>query len=107
VGFNVKDQLWISFFCILHVLEKKLEHNERVHQLFIDFKMACDSVRREVLYNILTEFGVHIKLIRLIEIYLNKTCNNVPAGRRLSDTFPIQMGYNKEMLHCHCFSEFL
>jgi hypothetical protein len=27
-----------------------------VHQLFIDFKKAYDSVRREVLYNILIEF---------------------------------------------------
>ena len=29
-----------------------------VHQLFIDFKKAYDSVRKEVLYNILIEFGV-------------------------------------------------
>jgi len=29
-----------------------------VHQLFIDFKNAYDSVRREVLSNILTEYGV-------------------------------------------------
>jgi hypothetical protein len=39
------------------ILEKKLEYNETVHQLFIDFKKAYDSVRREVLYNILIEFG--------------------------------------------------
>jgi hypothetical protein len=32
-----------------------LEYNETVHQLFIDFKRAYDSVRREVLYNILIE----------------------------------------------------
>jgi hypothetical protein len=30
---------------------------EAVHQLFIDFKKANDSVRREVLYNVLIEFG--------------------------------------------------
>ena len=33
---------------------------------FIDFKKVCDSVRREVLYNILIAFGVHMKLLRLI-----------------------------------------
>jgi hypothetical protein len=44
---------------------KKCEHNETVRQLFIDFKKAYDSVRREVLYNILIKFGVPIKLVRL------------------------------------------
>jgi hypothetical protein len=38
---------------IHQILEKKLEYNETDHQLFIDFKKAYDSVRREVLYNIL------------------------------------------------------
>jgi hypothetical protein len=33
-------------------------YNGTVHQLFIDFKKAHDSVRREILYNILTEFGI-------------------------------------------------
>ena len=35
----------------------KWEYNEAVHQLFIDFKKAYESVRREVLYNILIELG--------------------------------------------------
>jgi len=40
------------------VLEKKWEYNETLHQLFVDLKKAYDSVRREVLYNILIEFGI-------------------------------------------------
>jgi hypothetical protein len=40
----------------------KREYTETVHQLFIDFKKACFSVRREVLYNILIEVGVPMKL---------------------------------------------
>jgi hypothetical protein len=48
-----------------------MDYNERVHQLFIDFKKAYDSVRRVVLYNILIEFGVPMKLVRLFEMFLN------------------------------------
>jgi hypothetical protein len=72
------------------MLEKKWEYNETVHQLFVDFKKAYDSVRREVLYNILLEFGVPMKLVRLIKVGLNKTYSKVHINKHLSDTFPIQ-----------------
>jgi hypothetical protein len=54
VGFNVTDQLLIRFSVFNRYWRKKLEYNETVHQLFIDLKKkAYDSVRREILYNIL------------------------------------------------------
>jgi hypothetical protein len=61
-------------------------------QLFIDFKEAYDSVRREVLYNMLMEFGVPMKLVRLIKMCLNETYNKVCIGKHLSDNFLIQNG---------------
>jgi hypothetical protein len=63
-----------------------------VHQLFIDFKKAYDSIKREVLYNILLEFCVTKKLVRLIKICLNETYNKVRVGKLFSDKFPIQEG---------------
>jgi hypothetical protein len=30
---------------VMKILEKKWEYNGTVHQLFIDFKKTCDSVR--------------------------------------------------------------
>jgi hypothetical protein len=89
VGFYITsttDQI----FCIRQILEKKCQYNETVHQLFIDFKRAYDSVRREVLYNILIEFKVPMKLVRLIEMYLNETCSKFCIGKHLSDNFSIQ-----------------
>jgi hypothetical protein len=62
VGFDITDQLLIRFPSFVRYWEK-WECNETVHQLFIDFKKAHDSVRREVLYNILIEFGVPVSRV--------------------------------------------
>jgi hypothetical protein len=69
VDFDVTAQLLICFFAFLKYWGE-WEYNERVHQLFIDFKKAYNSVSREVLYNILIEFGVPLKLVRLIKMCL-------------------------------------
>jgi hypothetical protein len=60
-----------------------------VHQLFIDFRKAYDSVKREVLYNILLEFGIPKKPVRLIKMCLNETYSKVHIGKLLSDKFPV------------------
>ena len=87
--------LIIRIFCIRQILEKKWEYNQAVHQLFIDFKKAYDSVRREVLYNILIEFGVPKKLVRLIKMCLTEMCSTVRVGKNLSDMFPSRNGLKK------------
>jgi hypothetical protein len=81
-----------QIFYIWQALEKKWEYSGTVHQLFIDFKKAYDSVRREVLYNILIEFGIPRKLAGLIQMCLNKTHSMVHIGKFQSDKFPIQNG---------------
>jgi len=36
------------------------------------------------------EFGIHMKLLRLIKMCLNETYSRVRVGKNLSDTFPIR-----------------
>jgi sorting nexin-29 len=91
-GFRHNRSTTDHVFSIRKILEKKWEYNEAVHQLFIDFKKAYDSARREVLYNILTEFGIPMKLVRLIKMCLSETYSRVRVGKHLSDTFPIKNG---------------
>ena len=69
-----------------------MEYNEAVHQLFIDFKNAYDSVRREVLYNILIEFGIPMKLVGLVKVWLTETYSRVQIGKNLSGMFPLRNG---------------
>ena len=58
-------QLLIKYSVFVKYLRR--EHNKAVHQLFINFKKAYGSVRREALYNILIESGITKKLVRLIK----------------------------------------
>jgi len=85
VDFNATGQLLIIYSAFVKYLKKKWEYNRAVYQLFIDFKKAYDSVRREALYNILIECGIPMKLVGLIKVCLTETHSRVRVGKNLSD----------------------
>jgi hypothetical protein len=91
MGFIVTDQLLIRFCAFIRYWRKN-GSMMRQYISYSDFKKAYDSVRREVLYNILPEFGVLMKPVRLIKICLNEAYSKDHIGRHLSDSFPIQIG---------------
>ena len=64
----------------------------KYEELFVEKFPAYDSVRREVLYKILIEFGISRKLVRLIKMSLIETCSRVRVGKNVSDRFPIRNG---------------
>ena len=44
------------------------------------------------MYNILIEFGIPMKLVRLIKMCLSETCSTIRVGKNLSDMFPVRNG---------------
>jgi hypothetical protein len=80
VSFDIIYELVIRFFCICQILEKKWECSEIVHHLFINFKKACDSLRREMLFSIFIELRVPMILVRLIKMCLNEMYSEVCIG---------------------------
>ena len=58
----------------------------------MDFKKAYDSIDREVLLNILNEFGVDLKLLALIKATLTETKSKVKFLGCLSDSFQVKTG---------------
>jgi hypothetical protein len=81
--------------CICEILEKKWVYSEAVRQLFIGVKKACDSVWREVLYNILVQFGIPMKLVSLVKVCMPETYSRVCVGKNLSVRFPVRNGLKK------------
>ena len=49
-----------------------------------------------MLDKILTEFGIPVKLVILIQMCLNETYSRVWVGKHLSDMFPIKNGLKQE-----------
>jgi hypothetical protein len=89
-GFRRNGSRTDQIFCIHQILKKKWEYNDTVHHLFVDFKKAYDSVRREVLCNILLESGMLRKLVGLIKVRLNENYSTVRVGKNLPDKFTTQ-----------------
>jgi hypothetical protein len=85
-GFRHNRSTTDQIFYIRQILEKKWEYNETVHLLFIDF------IDYSVEGSFVIEFGVLMKLVRLIKMCLNETYSKVRIGKHLSDSFPMQNG---------------
>jgi len=91
-GFQRNRSTTDHIFCIHQIVEKKWKYSKAVHHLFIDFKKAYDSIRREVWCNILIELGIRMKLVSPIKMYLTETYSRAGVGKNLSDVLPIRNG---------------
>jgi len=78
----------INVFYDRQILKKKWEHNEAVSAISV-LQESLWLVRREVLHNILIEFGIPMKLVRQIKMCLNGIYCTFLVGKHLSDMFPI------------------
>ena len=89
VDFDTTCQLLIIYSAFMKYLRR---NGNTVKQCIscLCFKKAYDSVRRKLLYNFLIEFGIPMKLVRLVKMCLNETYSKVWVGRHLSDMFPIK-----------------
>ena len=85
-GRSCVDQIW----SLKRVLENHLSKDLVV--VFVDFKKAYDSVDREVLFNILVEFGIDAKTTAIIKQTLTGTHSKVKFMGEISKKFEIKTG---------------
>lgn len=81
-----------QIFSIRTILEKCYEYNISTHHLFVDFKQAYDSIVRDWLYQVMTEFGIPSKLVNLTKMAMKATICKVKIQGQLSQGFPVNRG---------------
>lgn len=91
-GFRAGRSTIEQIYILKEILANSYEHNISAHILFIDFKQAYDSIKRSKLNEILNSFGIDPKLIRLIEMTLERTSCKIMIDGEISDSFPINRG---------------
>ena len=86
-GFRVGRSTTDQMFTLRMILDKFREYNLQTHHLFIDFKAAYDSVKRNELWQIMSEHGFPAKLIRLIRATLDGSKSSVRVADEVSTSF--------------------
>jgi len=74
------------------IIEKKYEYRQDFWQIFVDFRKAYDSIHRESLYNIMEEFGIPNKLVKLTKMCMEGTKYQVRVDSTLSEAFTVETG---------------
>ena len=91
VDFNATGQLLIIYSVFdTYVRKQWNKMKQGIHS--INFEQDYDTVRRVVLYKILMEFCIPMKLVGLMKMCLNETYSRFRVGKYLSDILPIMTG---------------
>jgi hypothetical protein len=75
-------------------LEKAWEWNVQVQCLFIDFKAAYDTIRRNEVYKAMAELGTPLKLIRLVRATMTDTTSHIRVQATLLEPLEVHNGLN-------------
>ena len=67
--------------------EKCHEYNIDLHNIFIDFLQAFDTVNRDVVYNSLIKHNVQDKLIKVMKLTMQRTKLKVKVNNSYSEWF--------------------
>ena len=81
-----------NIFIVRQIYEKCYEYNIDLHNIFIDFAQAFDTVQRDAIYYSLIKHNVPDKLIKLIKLSMQRTRMKVKVNNSYSEWFEMKTG---------------
>ena len=79
-------------FGVCPVLEQSVEWQAILYVTFIDFEKAFDSVKREVMWLTLQEYGTPRKIIQIIKILYDRFKHKISHEGKLSEFLEVRNG---------------
>jgi hypothetical protein len=91
-GFRKNRSVMDQVFVLKQIMDNSIDQNLPLYMLFIDFKQAYDTIKREKVYEAMRQMGIGEKLIRLVRMTLKETEYKVLANGQLSGKFKVKRG---------------
>ena len=85
MGFRPNRPTIDNIFIVRQIYETCHEYNIDLHNIFIDFKQAFETVNRAVIFNSLIKHNVPDKLIKLIKLTMQRTKMKVKVNNSYSE----------------------
>jgi hypothetical protein len=92
MGFRPNRSTIDNTFIVREIYKKCHEYNIDLHNIFIDFSQAFDTVNIDVTHNSLTKHNVPDKLIKLIKLTMQRNKMKVKVNNSYSEWFETKAG---------------
>ena len=91
-GFRKERSTCDMIFVARQIQEKCHEQNRELYIAFIDLAKAFDTVNRELLWNVLSKFGVPYKFLTILKSLHDNMTACVSVGGSKSEPFNVEVG---------------
>jgi hypothetical protein len=92
MGFRLNRSTIDNIFMVWQIFEKCYEYNIELHNIFLHYSQAFDSVNRNKIIECLIKYEVPKKLIKLIGLTLNNSTAKVKICNQFTNEFRIVSG---------------
>ena len=92
MGFRLNRSTIDNNFMVRQTFEKCHKYNIELHNIFVDYSQAFDSINRNKITECLMKYEVPKKLIKLIGLTLTNTIAKVKIGNQFTNEFRIVSG---------------
>ena len=87
-GRNTIDMIFVA----RQLQEKCCEQHQDIHLAFVNLTKAFDTVNRDLLWNILRQFGCPPTLIAILQQFHTGMCAQIVMAGSQSSSFPVEVG---------------